>query len=76
MLLSLALGRRLGGRAPSLRRFSTSNSEAKSMYEHIMEYKMPAALGACCLGAVELRRRVNGARKQQGLDAEHVENSK
>ena len=68
----MPLLRRLGGRPAGRRLFSTKHEEskAKSMFEHIMENRMPVSLGVCCLVAVELRRRFNDARKQQALDAE------
>ena len=44
----------------------SKKSEDKSVFEHIMEYRMPVSLGVTCLVCVELRRAVNGSRKDLG----------
>ena len=45
----------------------SKSSEEKSIFEHIMEYRMPVSLGVTCLVCVELRRVVKGAHKQEDV---------
>ena len=46
-------------------RQASTGTEGKTMFELMREYRMPASLGALCLGLVAIRRVVNSARKQQ-----------
>lgn len=64
--------RRVGARPAGRRFFSTKyeESKAKSTYEHMMEYKMPASLGVACLLAVSVRRQIRQA--QEARDAKQT----
>ena len=72
-LLRLLPLRSVSARARGGRYNSTSSgskkSEDKSVFEHIMEYRMPVSLGVTCLVCVELRRAINGSRKDAVAEA-------